>query len=63
MDVRLRFVARLLDREKMAALCREIDVSRKTDYKIFQLQGLQARRTDRSQPVTLSAGESAALPG
>ena len=29
MDERLRFVARLLDGEKMAALCREVDVSRK----------------------------------
>jgi putative transposase len=36
MDERLRFVARLLDREKMAAVCREFDISRKTGYKIFQ---------------------------
>ena len=36
MDERLRLVARLLDGEKMAALCREFDVSRKTGYKIFQ---------------------------
>ena len=36
MDERLRFVARLLDGEKMAALCREFDISRKTGYKIFQ---------------------------
>ena len=35
MDERLRFVARLLDGEKMAVLCREFDVSRKTGYKIF----------------------------
>ena len=51
MDERLRFVARLLDGEKMAVLCREFDVSRKTGYKIFQrykdcgLEGL----TDRSR--------------
>ena len=51
MDERLRFVARLLDGEKMAALCREFDVSRKTGYRIFQrykdcgLEGL----TDRSR--------------
>jgi transposase len=51
MDERLRFVARLLDGGKMAALCREFDVSRKTGYKIFQrykdcgLEGL----TDRSR--------------
>jgi len=49
MDERLRFVARLLDGEKMAALCREFDVSRKTGYKIFQrykdcgLEGLSDR--------------------
>ena len=35
MDERLRFVARLLDGEKMAPLCREFDISRKTGYKIF----------------------------
>jgi putative transposase len=51
MDERLRFVARLLDGEKMAVLCREFDISRKTGYKIFErykncgLQGL----TDRSR--------------
>jgi putative transposase len=51
MDERLRFVARLLDGEKMAALCREFDISRKTGYKIFEryqncgLEGL----TDRSR--------------
>jgi putative transposase len=51
MDERLRFVARFLEGEKMAALCREFDVSRKTGYKIFQrykdcgLEGL----TDRSR--------------
>src|SRR5436190_24197091 len=35
MDERLRFVARRLDGEKMAVLCREFDISRKTGYKIF----------------------------
>jgi len=30
MDERLRFVARLLDGEKMAVLCREFEISRKT---------------------------------
>lgn len=50
-DERLRFVARLLDGEKMAVLCREFDISRKTGYKLFSrfkdcgLQGL----TDRSR--------------
>ena len=50
-DERLRFVARLLAGEKMAELCREFDISRKTGYKIFNrykdcgLEGL----TDRSR--------------
>jgi len=34
MDERLRFVARLLEGEKMAVLCREFEISRKTGYKI-----------------------------
>ena len=51
MDERLRFVARLLEGEKMAELCREFDISRKTGYKVFRrykdlgLEGL----TDRSR--------------
>lgn len=51
MDERLRFVARLRDGEKMAPLCREFGISRKTGYKIFNrykdcgLEGL----TDRSR--------------
>ncbi len=50
-EERLRFVARLLDGEKMAVLCREFAISRKTGYKIFNrykdsgLEGL----TDRSR--------------
>ena len=36
MDERLRFVARLLDGEEMAALCREFGISRPTGYKIFK---------------------------
>jgi putative transposase len=49
MDERLRFVARLLEGEKMAPLCREFDISRKTGYKLFErykdcgLEGLSDR--------------------
>ena len=49
-EERLRFIARLLDGEKMAGLCREFGISRKTGYKIYDryqdcgLDGL----TDRS---------------
>ena len=51
MDERLKFIARLLDGEKMAGLCREFGISRKTGYKILEryndcgLEGL----TDRSR--------------
>jgi len=50
-DERLRFIARLLDGEKMAALCTEFGISRKTGDKIDDrhkdcgVQGL----TDRSR--------------
>ncbi len=49
MDERLRLVAKLLDGEKMAAVCREFGISRKTGYKIFNryknigIEGLQDR--------------------
>ena len=35
MDERMRFVARLLDGDKMSELCREFGISRKTGYKIY----------------------------
>ena len=50
-EERLRFIARLLDGEKMASLCREFGISRKTGYKIYNrykdcgIDGL----TDRSR--------------
>jgi len=34
-DERVRFVARLLEGEKMARLCAEFGISRKTGYKIY----------------------------
>ena len=49
MDERLKFVARLLEGEKMSALCREFGISRPTGYKIFNryknlgLEGLEDR--------------------
>src|SRR5512134_1580368 len=51
MDERLRFVARLLEGDRMATLCREFGSSRKTGYKLYRryrdsgLDGL----TDRSR--------------
>jgi len=49
MDQRLKFVARLLDGEKMSPLCKEFGISRKTGYKIYDrykecgLEGLNDR--------------------
>ena len=51
MDERVRFISRLLDGEKMARLCAEFGISRKTGYKIYRrykgcgVEGL----TDRSR--------------
>jgi putative transposase len=51
MEERLKFIARLLDGERMAGLCREFGISRKTGYKVLTryneigLEGL----TDRSR--------------
>ena len=50
-EERLRFVARLIDGEKMAPLCREFGISRKTGYKIvarYEKVGIQGL-TDRSR--------------
>ena len=49
MDERLRFIARLLDGEKMTTACKAFGISRKTGYKIYNrykdvgLEGLQDR--------------------
>jgi putative transposase len=49
MDERLRFVARLLEGEKMSTVCRDFGISRPTGYKIFNrykdlgLDGLEDR--------------------
>jgi transposase InsO family protein len=54
MDERLRFVARLLEGEKMAPLCAEFGISRKTGYKIFDRykeHGLEALSDRSRRPV------------
>lgn len=49
MDERLRFVARILEGEKMTVACREFGISRKTGYKIYNryreagIKGLEDR--------------------
>ena len=50
-DERLRFVARLLDGEKMAVLCREFGISRKTGYKLYERY-----RAARGRSQTAAAG-------
>jgi transposase len=61
-DERLKFVARLLDGEKMAPVCREFGISRVTGYKIlnrfkdYGIDGLNDRK-----PKTLSACQSAVI--
>ena len=59
MDERLRFVARLLDGEKMAPLCAEFGISHKTGYRIYHrykgcgIEGL----TDRSRRPQRAANQ------
>ena len=60
MDERLRFVARVLEGEKMAPLCAEFGISRKTGYKIsdrYKDCGIGAF-TDRGDGRPLKAGVS-----
>ncbi len=58
MDEKLRFVARYLDGEKIAALCREFGISRVAGHSIidrYRDRGMEAF-TDRSRrPLTLRA--------
>jgi transposase-like protein len=70
MDERLRLVAKLLDGEKMAEVCREFGISRKTGYKIFNrykdigIEGLQDRtRTPVARPRILSPIQPLVLSG
>ena len=61
MDERLRFVARLLDGEKMAAVCEEFGISRKTGYKIYErYKDCGVHGPDRSQPAAAPACQPAA---
>jgi transposase len=54
MEERLRFVARVLDGETMADVCRDFGISRKTGYKIFDRykeHGLEALSDRSRRPV------------
>ncbi|HUK08756.1 MAG TPA: helix-turn-helix domain-containing protein [Stellaceae bacterium] len=54
MEERLRFVGRLLDGEAMTEMCRELGISRKTGYKIFDRykeHGLEALSDRSRRPV------------
>src|ERR1700683_3748242 len=53
MDEKLKFIARLLDGDKMARLCREFGISRKTGYKIwmrYRDTGLEALSDQSRRP-------------
>jgi hypothetical protein len=56
MDERLKFIARLLDGEQMAGLCREFGISRKTGYKIRDLQARTPCKSLRTKGVTYVLG-------
>ena len=65
MDERLRFVARLLEGEKMAPLCAEFGISRKTGYKIFDRYkdcGVQAFLRHWRQVVRVAYRGGASVP-
>jgi putative transposase len=58
MDERLKLNARLLDGEKMARLCREFGISRKTGYKIltrYNEIGLEGRTKEAREGVSCFA--------
>src|SRR5437764_12501930 len=57
-EERLRFVARLLEGEPMAAVCREFGISRKTGYKIFDRyrEHGQEALNDRSRQAVIILG-------
>jgi hypothetical protein len=48
MDERLRFVARLLEGEKMARLCAEFGISRKTGYNVERRNKSSSRAASRA---------------
>jgi putative transposase len=58
MDERLRFIARLLEGEKMAPLCREFGISRVTGYKIFnRYKQLRPGCVEQPQPCAVPTGQ------
>lgn len=56
MDERLGFIARLLEGEKMAPLCREFGISRVTGYKIYN------RYLDSGLEFDFDAGDGPNVP-
>jgi transposase len=53
MSLRLKFVSRLLEGEKMTDLCQEFGISRKTGYKLlerYKTEGVTALQTRTSRP-------------
>jgi putative transposase len=52
MGERIRFVARLLEGEKMASLCRQFSISCETGDKIFERYNLCLRAGPSERPDT-----------
>src|SRR5262245_61963462 len=62
MDERLKFIARLLDGQKMAELCREFGISGKAGLQDPQsLQQLRPGRADRPLPAAFSMARRSRL--
>ena len=62
MDERIKFIARILDDESMAAVCRDFNISRKTGYKSSNATMILVCRLDRPFAAALPACQSAAGP-
>lgn len=60
MDERLRFVARLLEGERMSDACREFGISRKTGYKIYERYRREVPPWKRIGP-TMSASVTSSI--
>ncbi|WP_324765633.1 hypothetical protein SO078_30215 (plasmid) [Sinorhizobium meliloti] len=58
MDEHVKFIARLLHGEKMAALCREVGISRKTGYIGKLLQDLTTGAKTQKAQLGFNSNES-----
>ena len=57
-EERLRFIARLLDGEKMSGLCREFGIARKTGFRLPAYQPIQVLWCVHAQELLATCGRS-----